>query len=335
MANLHGNLQESTHQKSYRAMYSSIVGGIITDPEMMLIPIDDHIFHRGHGVFDTALIMNSYLYELDAHLDRLLRSAAMAKIASPFSRSSLRDILVQTVASSNCRQGLLRYWLSAGPGGFNLSSSECNKASFYAIVVDHENTANLTGVKVITSTIPMKPPEFATMKSVNYLPNVLCKMEAESCGAFAGIWLDDEGFVAEGPNMNVAFVSLEGQLLVPAFDKILSGCTIKRMLALAPKLLAGNKNVLQDGAPTANNCQHDSLLKGIKIQQISVAEAKNAAEMMLVGSGVLIRPVINWDNMPIGNGQPGPVTLALINLIVDDMLNGPPTLRIPVHYSQD
>ncbi|GJN06579.1 hypothetical protein PR202_ga24322 [Eleusine coracana subsp. coracana] len=69
--------------RSYPAMYSSIVGGIILDPAMMVIPMDDHMVHRGHGVFDTAMIMDGWLYELDAHLDRFLRSAANARIIHP------------------------------------------------------------------------------------------------------------------------------------------------------------------------------------------------------------------------------------------------------------
>jgi hypothetical protein len=82
----------------------------------------------------TRVVMCSFLYELDAHLDRLLRSAAKSKIQSPFDRATLRHILLQTVAASGCRRGSLRYWLSAGLGGFGLSSKECYKSTFYAIV---------------------------------------------------------------------------------------------------------------------------------------------------------------------------------------------------------
>ncbi|PRQ24911.1 putative D-amino-acid transaminase, Aminodeoxychorismate lyase [Rosa chinensis] len=79
-------------KKPYPAMYSSIYGGIILDPALMVIPIDDHMVHRGHGVFDTAILLNGYLYELDVHLNRFLRSASKARIPSPFDRSTLRSI---------------------------------------------------------------------------------------------------------------------------------------------------------------------------------------------------------------------------------------------------
>lgn len=313
----------STHHQSYRAMYSSIIGGITTDPAMMLIPLDDHMVHRGHGVFDTALILGGYLYELDAHLDRLLKSAAMAKITPPFSRSLLREILMSTAVASNCRDGSLRYWLSAGPGGFSLSSKQCKCASFYAIALDSEHEPFDEGIMVITSSIPMKPPQFATMKSVNYLPNALSLMEAEERGAFAGIWVDDKGFVAEGPNMNVAFVNQEGELIMPAFDNILSGCTAKRTLALARQLLTES---------TAELKQQVGQLKCIKVCKISVEEAKKASEMMLIGSGVPLAPVVQWDQQQIGDGKPGPITLALTALLRNDMLYGPLTHREPIPY---
>ncbi|GFQ05490.1 d-amino-acid transaminase chloroplastic [Phtheirospermum japonicum] len=87
--------------KPYPAMYSSVFGGIILDPAMMLIPIDDHMVRRGHGVFDT--IIDGYIYELDAHLARFLKSASKAKILSPFSEPDLQNILIQLTIASQCK----------------------------------------------------------------------------------------------------------------------------------------------------------------------------------------------------------------------------------------
>ncbi|MCL7026913.1 hypothetical protein MKW94_023861 [Papaver nudicaule] len=301
-------------KQNYLAMYSSVVGGITTDSEAMVIPMDDHMVHRGHGVFDTAAIMDGHLYELDQHIDRFLRSATNAKINLPFNREQLRSILIQTVAASKCREGSLRYWLSAGPGDFNLSPLGCDGSSLYAIVMQDQSPRLQEGVKVSTSTIPIKPPQFATVKSVNYLPNVLSKMEAEEKGAFAALWLDDDGFVAEGPNMNAAFVSKENMLLMPYFDKILSGCTAKRVLALAEGLV------------------HKGIIAGIREGNITVEEGKEAKEMMLIGSGILVLPVVQWDDQVIGDGKEGPVALALHNLILEDMKSGPASVRVPVPY---
>ncbi|XP_025795847.1 D-amino-acid transaminase, chloroplastic isoform X2 [Panicum hallii] len=294
--------------QNYMAMYSSIFGGITKDPSAMVIPIDDHMVHRGHGVFDTAAIMDGHLYELEQHLDRFLRSALMAKIPLPFDRSTIRSILIQTVSASNCTQGSLRYWLSVGPGDFQLSSSGCANPALYAVVIESPSLQVPAGCKVVTSSIPIKSPQFAVMKSVNYLPNALTKVEGEENGAFTSIWLDDEGFVAEGSNMNVGFVTADKELLMPRFDKILSGCTAKRVLTLAEQLVA------------------DGRLSGIISRNVSVQEGKSADEMMLIGSGILVKPVVQWDDQIIGSGQEGPIAQALYGLILEDMRSGPPSV---------
>ena len=128
---------------------------------------------------------------LDAHLDGFLGSASNARISSPFPWSALRSILVQLSAASQCKIGTLRYWLSAGPGDFLLSPAGCPTSAFYAVVIDDDFSQCKEGVKVATSSVPMKAPQFAIMKNVNYLPNVLSKMEAEEKGAFASIWVDE------------------------------------------------------------------------------------------------------------------------------------------------
>src|SRR4249919_1170044 len=89
-------LRQSVHAKAtnFYAMYSSVLGGIVTDPALMVLPLDDHMVHRGHAVFDTATLTHGRLYQLDPHLDRLIRSADGARIALPFSRPQLRQIIL-------------------------------------------------------------------------------------------------------------------------------------------------------------------------------------------------------------------------------------------------
>ena len=84
----------------YTAFYSSQLGGIVTDPALMVIPFDDHMVHRGHGIFDTAGIVNGRIYDLDAHLDRFLKSAERSKLKLPGSRAEMRDIIIKTTAAS-------------------------------------------------------------------------------------------------------------------------------------------------------------------------------------------------------------------------------------------
>ncbi|KAF8649530.1 hypothetical protein HU200_064286 [Digitaria exilis] len=293
-------------------MYSSVVGGIILEPAMMVVPVDDHMVHRGHGVFDTAMLLDGCLYELDAHLERFLRSAAKARIdTAPFPRDALRRILVQMTAASGCRKGSLRYWLSAGPGDFLLSSKGCPSPAFYAVVIAADYDQCRDGVRAVTSSVPMKPPLFATMKNVNYLPNVLSIMDAEDRGAWASVWVDDQGNVAEGPMVNVAFVTPGRELVLPAFDKILGGCTAKRLLALAPRLV------------------DSGLLTGVATRDIAVDEAKRSLEMAFVGSGLPVLPVVQWDGEPVGDGKVGSLMLALSDLLWEDMKSGPDRVAVP------
>ncbi|KAL5190194.1 D-amino-acid transaminase, chloroplastic [Glycine soja] len=146
----------------------------------------------------------------------------------PYDRGTTRRILIQTVSASKCRNGTLRYWDQEISTYLPLAAIQ---SCLYAIAIRDPSPINFMGVKVVTSNVPIKP-QFATTKSVNYLPNV---------GAFVAIWFDSDGFVAEGPSMNVAFVSKENEFVMPLRDNILSGCTAKRVLTLAESLVKEGK----------------------------------------------------------------------------------------------
>jgi 4-amino-4-deoxychorismate lyase len=300
---------------NFYAMYSSVVGGIITDPALMVLPLDDHMVHRGHAVFDTATLAHGMLYQLDQHLERLLRSAAMARIPVPFAPEKLRQIILDTAAVSRRRDGSVRYWLSAGPGGFGLAPFECVGSSFYVVIFSGENYPEsfyTEGIKVVTSTVPIKPPFFARVKSNNYLPNVLVVLEAKDKGADHGIFIDERGFVAESSVMNVAFVTKDRVFRHPPFDAILSGITVQRMFHLARRLVE----------------QGD--LRDILIADVPIAEGRSAAEMLLIGSSIKVAPVVKWDDQPVGSGRPGPVARKLLELWHEDVRGASDQLvRVP------
>jgi len=303
---------------NFHAMYSSVLGGIVTDPTMMVLPLDDHMVHRGHAVFDTAMLTHGMLYQLDAHLDRLLRSAEGARITLPFPRGRLREIIVDTVGASRQREGSVRYWLSSGPGGFAIGPGECSGSSFYVVVFRQEaypESYYTKGMKVVTSQVPIKPPIFARIKSTNYLPNVLVALEAKDRGADNGVFIDERGMVAESSTMNVAFVTKDRVFRHPPFDAVLSGITIQRVLELARRLV-------QQGE-----------LKSVLIADIPVSEGREAAEMMLVGSSIKVAPVVQWDGQPIGDGKPGPVTKKLFEMWQEDTLSASDQL-VPVPYPE-
>ncbi len=320
-ANALARLRDAAAAKAgkFFAMYSSVVGGIVTDPALMVLPLDDHMVHRGHGVFDTATLTHGMLYQLDAHLDRLLRSADLAHITLPFAREQMRQIILDTAAASRLHEGSVRYWLSAGPGGFGLGPAECKTSAFYVIVFKPDPYPERyynEGMKVITSSIPIKAPLFARIKSTNYLPNVLVVLEANGKGADNGIFVDQRGMAAEGSNMNVAFVTPDRVFRHPSFDAILSGITIQRVLQFA-------KRLVKEGD-----------LKEIRLADIPVSKGRQAVEMMLIGSSIKIAPVVEWDGQPIGSGKPGPIAKKLLQLWHEDAASASDQL-VPVPYAEE
>src|ERR687892_443722 len=147
--------------------------------------------------------------------------------------AGLHRTVLETAAASRQREASVRYWLSAGPGGYGLGPAECVGSSFYVIIFKQEaypDAYYTEGVKVVTSQVPIKPPLFARTKSTNYLPNVMVVLEAKDKGADNGIFIDQRGLVAESSNMNVAFVTRDRVFRHPPFEAILSGITIQRVL---------------------------------------------------------------------------------------------------------
>jgi 4-amino-4-deoxychorismate lyase len=298
----------------YWAFYSSQLGGIVTDPALMVIPFDDHMVHRGHGIFDTAGLVDGRIYDLEAHLNRFVRSAGHAKLRLPGSLDEMRDIIVRTAAASGHRDGSIRYWLSSGPGSLELSPAAGAEPGFFVMVfagLSYPERWYTEGLRVMTTTYPIKPPLYAVTKTTNYLPNVLMQMEAKEAGLDNGVFIDPDGNVGESSNMNVAFVTADGAFKHPKFDHILSGCTSMRLLELAPRLI------------------DEGLLTGVSVGDIPLDEARSAREMVLLGSSVRVAPIVEWDGRPVGDGKPGPVAKALLRLIENDMRTSDRLIDVP------
>jgi len=279
-----------------------------------VIPFDDHIVHRGHGIFDTAGLVDGRIYDLEAHLDRFLLSAGRSKLKPPGSRGDIRDIIIQTTAVSGRRDGSIRYWLSSGPGSLDLTPAAGAEPGFFVMIfagLSYSEKWYTEGLKVMTTTYPIKAPLYAMTKATNYLPNVLMQMEAKEAGFDNGVFIDENGHVGESSNMNVAFVTKDGAFAHPKFDHILAGCTSLRLLELAKTL------------------RDRGLITGVEVRDITVAEARASREMMLLGSSVKVAPIIRWDDQVIGDGKPGPVAAALLRLLDDDMRRSDRLIPVP------
>jgi 4-amino-4-deoxychorismate lyase len=298
----------------YYAFYSSQLGGVVTEPSLMVIPFDDHMVHRGHGIFDTAGLVGGRIYDLEAHLDRFLGSAERSRLALAGSRHEMREIIIGTVAASRCRDGSIRYWLSSGPGSFELTPAAGAQPGFFVMVfsgLSYPERWYTEGLKVVTTTYPIKPAFYAVTKATNYLPNVLMQMEAKEAHADNGVFIDEAGHVGESSNMNVAFVTTDGILRHPRFHQVLPGCTSLRLLEMASSLVG------------------QGLLTGVEVCDIPAAEARSAREMLLLGSSIKVASVVEWDGRPIGDGRPGPVASALLELLEQDMRTSDRLIDVP------
>jgi len=222
----------------FGAFYSSELGGIVNSPALMLVHMDDHLVHAAHAVFDTVIIQDGYLYMLPEHVARFKASAAAAGVKLEISDAELQRVVLDTAAASKKLNGIVKFWASAGRGGFGMSSAECASSSIYALATS-ENTLPIdrtVGWAACTSPIPPKPATIATIKGTNYLPNALAKFHAEEQGMDVGIFVDEEGYILEGPNSNFGMITEDNIFVTPPFDRAVAGITIQRLIQLIPQV---------------------------------------------------------------------------------------------------
>jgi len=304
--NLFSNLarEKKPWQAGYLAMYSSQWQGVATDPDLMTVPIDDHLVHRGDGVFDVMRCVDGHIYQMEAHLNRLEKSAKAISLNPPPEYGQVREIIKAVILKGGEKNCLIRVVLSRGPGGFSTNPFECPSSQMYINVIRHHRPPEayyLEGVSLVTSHIPIKKSFFATIKSCNYLPNVLMKMEAINAGGQYAVCLDEDGYLAEGSIENVSVLSNDGILKFPGFEKTLAGTTAKRVFDLAKTLVQEKK------------------IRNVCFDKIPLEEAYLASEIFLMGTSINIIPVARLDGKPIGQGQPGPIYGHLSLLLDKDM----------------
>jgi branched-chain amino acid aminotransferase len=270
----------------------------------MLVPIDDHLVHRGDGVFDVIRCVGGKIYQMEAHLRRLERSAKSIALTLPPQYEEIREIISTLVRKGGQRDCIVRIIVSRGPGSFTTNPYDCVSSQLYIVIIPYRHPPDecyQVGIPIVTSRVPIKKAFFATIKSCNYLQNVLMKMEAIDEGCEYAIALDDEGFLAEGSTENVGIVSEDRILRFPGFEKTLAGITVERIFELSHTLV------------------DEGLIRGVQFSKITMDEARRSSEMVLTGTSINILPVVQLDGKTIGNGSPGPVYGLLSEMLLEDM----------------
>jgi branched-subunit amino acid aminotransferase/4-amino-4-deoxychorismate lyase len=286
------------------AMYSSFAGGIVTDPSAMMVPVDDHLVHRGDGVFETLKSVNGAVYNMAAHLDRLTVSALGIALQPRHDAATLRELILATLQASRLQDAQIRVLLSRGPGSMGVNPHDTVGSETYIVVsgpVQPFMSRKPTGAAIGFTRIPAKPPPFAALKHCNYLPNALMANEAQERGLDFVISLNAQDELLEGPTENIAVVTAGGELITPDTPTVLPGTTLERVLTLASTLVA------------------NGTLNGIRYDAIPRSTLEHAREVLITGTSHDVIAVTQINAIPVGDGQPGPVFRALSDALMNDI----------------
>ncbi|WP_413578528.1 aminotransferase class IV [Bdellovibrio sp. HCB290] len=294
-------------QQTYLAMYSTWWGGIVTEPGLMTVPVDDHLVHRGDGVFEAIKVVNGRIFLFNEHMRRLEASAQQIGLKLPISVADVKNIIAEAMRAAKVQDALLRLYLSRGPGGFTTNPYDSVGEQLYLVVTSLKllpPEKYEQGVSIAKSAVPPKEPSMARIKSCNYLPNVLMKKESVDRGVDFTINLDSAGNFLEGSTENMVIVDQAGNLVRPPLHQILKGTTMMRAFELAESLVKTGQ------------------LKAIQERNITESDIVSAKEVMMIGTTLDVLPVTSFEGMKIGSGTQGPVAKELNRLVREDIKNG-------------
>ena len=260
-----------------------------------VVSVYDHGLLYGDGVFEGIRVYEGNVFRLKEHIDRLFESAKTIALESPYTREELSQATLDTVAANGLQNVYVRLVMSRGVGDLGIDPANCKRPTVF-IIADaiklYPAEFYEKGVPLITAStrrIPMQCLD-PRIKSLNYLNNILAKIEARKAGVPEAIMLNDRGRVAECTADNI-FILKDDELKTPGLTEgALPGVTRGAVLELAEK-------------------------RGIVTQEarLGLHDLYNADECFLTGTGAEIVPVVNIDGRQIANGLPGDVTQELLD----------------------
>lgn len=266
------------------------VNGKFVPEKEATVSVFDHGFLYGDGVFEGIRAYNGRVFRLNRHIRRLYESAKHILLPIPYSSEQMEQAVIKTVRENNLQDAYIRVVVSRGVGDLGLDPRHCRESQVIIIadkIFLYSQEKYRQGLKVVT--VPTRRNICDALdpkiKSLNYLNNILVKIEANQAGVMEALMLDRHGFVTEGSGDNV-FIYRQGELRTPpAYLGILEGVTREVVMELARQ----DKIPVQEVPFT----RHD----------VYVCE-----ECFLTGTAAEIIPVVEVDGRVIGDGSPGPVT---------------------------
>jgi branched-chain amino acid aminotransferase len=271
------------------------VDGTLYDKDDAKVSVFDHGFLYGDGVFEGIRAYEGNVFRLKEHVDRLYRSAKTIALELPMTAEEMTQAVLETIAANEKRDAYIRLVVSRGPGDLGIDPANCSKPTIVIIVAEiklYPKELYETGAKIVTSSVRRIPIQCLDprIKSLNYLNNIMAKIDARRAGALEAVMLNHQGRVAECTADNIFFLE-NGVLKTPdLMNGALPGITRATVLEIGTDL----------GMPTEEG-------------NYGLHDLYNADEVFLTGTGAEIVPVISVDGRIVGDGRPGAVTKRLLD----------------------
>lgn len=262
--------------------------------EKAVVSVFDHGLLYGDGVFEGIRAYHGRVFKLKEHLQRLYESAKSIMLSIPLSQEEMQQVVLETCRRNNIRDGYIRLVVTRGKGDLGLDPQKCPRPTVFCIADSiqlYPPEFYEKGLEVITVPTRRNVPEALSprIKSLNYLNNILAKIEAGLIGVQEAIMLTHDGFVAEATGDNI-FIVKEGTLITP------------------PPHLGILKGITRDAVMELARAKGITVLERVFTRH----DVFTADECFFTGTAAEIIPVVKVDGRIIGEGRPGPVTWDLI-----------------------
>jgi branched-chain amino acid aminotransferase len=263
------------------------------------ISVFDHGLLYGDGVFEGIRAYNGRIFKLDRHMDRLFHSAKAIDLKIPHTKKEMTNIILETCRRNDIREGYIRPVITRGPGDLGLDPRKCKRGASVVVIAQPQislyGKVYDRGMKIVTSSYRRVPPQSLSpsIKSLNYLNNIMARVEANQYGADEALMLDIHGYVSEATADNF-FIVRNHTVSTPWSSTNLPGVTRETVLELTPQL-------------------------GLKPEErlFTLYDVWAADEAFITGTAAEIGPVVEVDGRQIGDGKPGETTKKIMKAFRD------------------
>jgi branched-chain amino acid aminotransferase len=270
------------------------LNGKLVPPSEAKVSVFDHGLLYGDGVFEGIRSYGGKVFRLEVHVRRLFDSARGIRLAMPMTQEEMGRAIYATLEANAIADAYVRVVVTRGEGTLGLDPNRCTTSNTFIIVAKlalYPDELYRNGLEVITAATMRNHPNAVNprLKSLNYLNNILAKIEATDAGTLEAVMLNHLGYVAECTGDNL-FIVRDGRLFTPPISAgILEGVTRNEILAIA----------------------HDF---GIDVREENLTrhDLYVSDECFLTGTAAEVIPVVMIDKRPIGSGKPGPMTQRLL-----------------------